>query len=60
MISKETLKSALIARGLAARDSAREANRYISSDQVMAELALMLKQVQRTYAAKTKQESLPR
>ncbi len=59
MISKETIKSAFIARGLAARDSTRETNKYISSDQVMTELTLMLKEAQRTDAAKKKPESLP-
>ncbi|WVH09106.1 MAG: hypothetical protein EoVTN8_428 [Fluviibacter phosphoraccumulans EoVTN8] len=37
-LKRNLIKSAFIARSLSARDSAREANRYISSDQVMAEL----------------------
>ena len=60
MISKETIKSTFISRGLLARDSARVTNHYISSDQVMAELTLMLKEAQQKQAAKTKPVFQPR
>ena len=58
MIQQKTDQHAFLARSLAARDHARETNSYISADQLMAELTLMLEQAQRT--AKTNQESPPR
>lgn len=48
MTKQQTNQKAFIARGLTARDRARKTGRYISSDQVMAELELMLTQAQRT------------
>ena len=54
-----THQHAFIARGLAARDQARETGSYISADQIMAELTLMLEQAQSTQASKTLPESRP-
>ena len=58
MTKQQPVQHAFIARGLAARDQARENGSYISADQIMAELTLMLEQAQRT--PKTNQESPPR
>ena len=58
MTKQETNQHAFIARGLTARDRARKTGRYIPSDQVMAELELMLKQAQQK--TKTTLESRPR
>lgn len=41
-LERRRYQSEFIARGLIARDNARETNRYISSDEVMAELSAML------------------
>lgn len=41
-LERRRYQSEFIARGLLARDQAREANRYISSDEVIADLSDML------------------
>ena len=58
MTEQQMNQHAFIARGLTARDRAQKTGRYISSDQVMAELELMLKQAQQK--TKTTLESRPR
>ena len=58
MTEQQMNQHSFIARGLTARDRARKTGRYISSDQVLAELDLMLKQAQRI--TKTMPESRPR
>ena len=51
-LERRRYQSEFIARGLAARDNARETNHYISSDEVLADLGDMLK------AAKSKETSV--
>lgn len=57
MAKQEIDQSPFITRGLEARNQARETGGYVSLDQVMAELTLMLKQAQRREATKTPQGS---
>lgn len=58
MAQQQTDQHAFLARGLVARDRARETGRYISADQVLTELDLLLKKAQRTI--RTQPESRPR
>jgi len=51
-LERRRYQSEFIARGLMARDNARETNHYISADKVLADLGAMLN------AAKTKQPSV--
>lgn len=60
MAKQQTDQTPFIKRGLNARSQARKTGWYISSDQVVAELTLMLKQAQQAKAAKSSLESLPR
>ena len=48
MAQQQTEQHAFIARGITVRDRARETGRYISADQVLTKLDLMLKKAQRT------------
>lgn len=51
-LERRRYQSEFIARGLVARDNARETNRYISSDEVMAELSTMLQKAKEKKSAK--------
>lgn len=51
-LERRRYQSEFIARGLIARDKARETNRYISSDDVMADLNAMLHKAKATHSTK--------
>ena len=51
-LERRRYQSEFIARGLVARDNARETNHYISSDEVMAELGTMLQKAKEKKSAK--------
>ena len=51
-LERRRYQSEFIARGLVARDNARETNRYISSDEVMAKLSAMLQKAKEKKSAK--------
>ncbi len=51
-LERRRYQSEFIARGLIARDNARETHRYISSDEVMAELSAMLQKAKEKKSAK--------
>lgn len=51
-LERRRYQSEFIARGLIARDNARETHRYISSDEVMAELGAMLQKAKEKKSAK--------
>ncbi len=51
-LERRRYQSEFIARGLIARDNARETHRYISSDEVMAELGTMLQKAKEKKSAK--------
>ena len=48
MAQQQTDQHAFLAHGIAVRNRARETGRYISADQVLTKLDLMLKKAQRT------------
>lgn len=51
-LERRRYQSEFIARGLIARDNARETHRYISSDEVMAGLSAMLQKAKEKKSAK--------
>ena len=51
-LERRRYQSEFIARGLVAHDDARETNRYISSDEVMAKLSAMLQKAKEKKSAK--------
>lgn len=51
-LERRRYQSEFIARGLMARDKARETNRYISSDDIMSDLSSMLQKAKATQPTK--------